>query len=119
MCNNNEISIIHKKRVEGGGLELSNIIGEPIKNKICIIVDDIVDSAGTLCASAELLKENGATVIYAFVTHGVFSGDAIEKINNSPIEKLFVTDSNTFDSKDSEKIEKCSIPDIESQVWLR
>ena len=74
MCNNNEISIIHKKRVEGGGLELSNIIGEPIKNKICIIVDDIVDSAGTLCASAELLKENGATVIYAFVTHGVFSG---------------------------------------------
>lgn len=118
MCTNNEISIIHKRRIEGGGLEMSNIIGESIENKICIIVDDIVDSADTLCKSAELLKEKGATKIYAFITHGVFSGDAIEKINNSPIEKLFVTNSNIFDHKDSEKIEVCNIPDIESTIWF-
>lgn len=114
----NNIAIINKTRKEDGEVEMSTILGETVQDRLCVIVEDIVDSAGTLCKSAELLKENGATKIYAFITHGIFSGNAIEKINNSYIEKIFVTDSHPFDSKGSKKIENVCIPCITSPIWF-
>ena len=69
-----------------------NIIGD-VDGRHCILVDDIVDSAGTLCNAAVALKENGATAVEAYVTHGVFSGAAIERIEQSPMDTMVVTDS--------------------------
>jgi len=103
--NTEDITIVDKVRNEHGKPQIVGISGKDVNEKVCVIVDDIVDSAGTLCQTAKLLKEKGATKVYACITHGVFSGDAIQKIEDSDIERLFVTDSNKFDIKDSTKIE--------------
>jgi len=87
-----EIAIIDKRRGEPGKSEVMNIIGN-IKNKTCIIIDDIVDSAGTLCNAAKSIEKNGAKAVYAYITHGVFSGKAISKISKSPLKSLVITDS--------------------------
>ena len=68
-----------------------NIIGD-VKNKTCILLDDIADSAGTLCNAAEALKNNGAKEIYSYIVHGVLSGKALERISNSTIKELVLTD---------------------------
>jgi ribose-phosphate pyrophosphokinase len=86
------LAIIDKRREKAGVSEVMNIIGE-IKGKDCIIVDDIVDSAGTLCNAAEALFGNGAASVYAYITHGVLSGKALERINDSFLTKLVITDS--------------------------
>ena len=72
--------------------EVMNIIGD-VKDQRCILVDDIVDSAGTLCNAAGALMEAGATSVSAYVTHGVLSGGAVARISSSPLEKLVMTDS--------------------------
>mmetsp|Transcript_56024 Transcript_56024/g.84781 ORF Transcript_56024/g.84781 Transcript_56024/m.84781 type:complete len:81 (+) Transcript_56024:209-451(+) len=64
-----------------------------VKDKDCIMIDDMIDTAGTLCAAAKELKDNGAGKIYAAATHGLFSGKALENIKNSCLEKIFVTNS--------------------------
>jgi ribose-phosphate pyrophosphokinase len=87
-----DLAIIDKRRPEAGVSEVMNIIGE-VAGKTCIMVDDIVDSAGTLCNAAVALKEAGAAHIYAFIVHGVLSGGAAARIESSPIEKLIITDS--------------------------
>ena len=69
-----------------------NIIGE-VENKTCILLDDIADSAGTLCNAAKALKNYGATEIYSYIAHGVLSGKALERITNSEIKELVLTDS--------------------------
>ena len=84
--------IIDKRREKPGESEVMNIIGE-VNNKICILLDDIADSAGTLCNAATALKKNGAKEIYSYVVHGVLSKDAVEKIKNSNIKELVLTDS--------------------------
>jgi ribose-phosphate pyrophosphokinase len=81
------------------------LIGQDVNGKVCVITDDIVDSASTLCNAANILKDKGAEKVYACITHGIFSGDAVKKIEDSAIEKLFVTDSNVFDVNGSTKIE--------------
>lgn len=86
------IAIIDKRREKAGVSEVMNIVGE-ITNKTCIIIDDIVDSGGTLCGAAEALIQNGAKEVFAYITHGVFSGEALEKIENSKLTKVFITDS--------------------------
>lgn len=86
------LAIIDKRREKAGISEVMNIIGE-IKGKDCIIVDDIVDSAGTLCNAAEALVGNGAASVYAYITHGVLSGKALERIAGSSLTKLVITDS--------------------------
>ena len=68
-----------------------NIIGD-VKDKICILLDDIADSAGTLCNAAEALSKNGAKEIYSYIVHGVLSGNALKKIENSNIKELVLTD---------------------------
>ena len=89
---NASLVIIDKRREKAGESEVMNIIGE-VNNKICILLDDIADSAGTLCNAATALKKNGAKEIYSYVVHGVLSKDAVEKIKSSDIKELVLTDS--------------------------
>ena len=89
---NASLVIIDKRREKAGESEVMNIIGE-INNKTCILLDDIADSAGTLCNAAIALKKNGAKEIYSYIVHGVLSKDAVEKIKNSDIKELVLTDS--------------------------
>jgi ribose-phosphate pyrophosphokinase len=89
---NASLVIIDKRREKAGESEVMNIIGE-INNKTCILLDDIADSAGTLCNAATALKKSGAKEIYSYIVHGVLSKDAVEKIKNSDIKELVLTDS--------------------------
>jgi len=87
-----DLAIIDKRRERAGVSEVMNIIGD-VKDRRCIMIDDIVDSAGTLCNAAEALTAAGAKSVSAYVTHGVLSGDAVGRVSASPLEKLVVTDS--------------------------
>lgn len=89
---NVDLAIIDKRRQHAGHSEVMNIIGD-VKHRNCILVDDIVDSAGTLCNAAEALHHAGATSVSAYVTHGVFSGQAVQKVQHSPLKELVITDS--------------------------
>ena len=95
-----DLAIIDKRRDEGNQSEVMNVIGE-VKGKDCVLVDDMVDSAGTLCNAAQALKERGARKVYAYIVHPVLSGDAIKKINKSKLDQLVVTD--TIPLSDSAK----------------
>ncbi len=87
-----DLAIIDKRRERAGVSEVMNVIGD-VEGRNCILVDDIVDSAGTLCNAAEALAERGAASVLAYVTHGVLSGGAVSRIAGSAIEKLVITDS--------------------------
>ena len=80
-----------------------NVIGE-VKGKTCIIVDDIIDSGGTIVNAAKALKDRGAKEVYVYITHGVLSGEAVKKIKNSVIKNLVITD--TIDNKNKTKSAK-------------
>ena len=86
-----DLAIIDKRREKAGVSEVMNVIGD-VKGKVCILVDDIVDSGGTLCNAAAALKENGAKEAHAYVVHGVLSGKAIEKVEASSMKSLVITD---------------------------
>ena len=87
-----DLAIIDKRRERAGVSEVMNIIGD-VKGQRCILVDDIVDSAGTLCNAAVALMEEGAEAVSAYVTHGVLSGGAVARVSSSPMDRLCVTDS--------------------------
>ncbi len=87
-----DLAIIDKRREKAGESEVMNIIGD-VQGRECILVDDIVDSAGTLCNGAVALLDAGAKSVAAYVTHGVFSGQAVERVDASPLKSLTVTDS--------------------------
>jgi ribose-phosphate pyrophosphokinase len=87
-----DLAIIDKRREKAGVSEVMNIIGD-VQDRRCIIVDDIVDSAGTLCNAAVALIEQGAAAVSAYVTHGVLSGGAVARVVSSPLEALVTTDS--------------------------
>ncbi|WP_404383498.1 ribose-phosphate pyrophosphokinase [Caenispirillum salinarum] len=87
-----DLAIIDKRRERAGVSEVMNIIGD-VKGRNCILVDDIVDSAGTLCNAAVALMNAGATSVSAYVTHGVLSGGAVARVTSSPLKELVVTDS--------------------------
>ena len=89
---NADLAIIDKRRERAGVSEVMNIIGD-VDGRRCILVDDIVDSAGTLCNAAVALSEAGASAVLAYVTHGVFSGGAVARVTSSPLESLVITDS--------------------------
>jgi len=89
---NADLAIIDKRREKAGVSEVMNIIGD-VKDRRCILVDDIVDSAGTLCNAGVALMDQGATSVHAYVTHGVLSGGAVARVSASPIEKMVITDS--------------------------
>ena len=86
------LAIADKRREKAGESEVMNIIGE-VNNKTCILLDDIVDSAGTLCNAATALRDHGAKEIYSYIAHGVLSGKALKNIANSDIKELVLTDS--------------------------
>lgn len=86
------LAIIDKRRDEANQSEVMNIIGE-VEGRDCIFVDDIVDTAGTLCNAARALMDAGAQSVSAYVTHGVLSGNAVEKVDNSPLERMIITNS--------------------------
>ncbi len=85
------LAIIDKRREQPGESEVMNVIGN-VSGRDCILIDDIIDSGGTLCNAAEALCERGARSVVAYITHGVLSGGAVAKIMASKIEKLFITD---------------------------
>ena len=85
------LAIADKRRESAGESEVMNIIGD-VDGKICILLDDIADSAGTLCNAAEALSKSGAKEIYSYIVHGVLSGKALERISNSAIKELVLTD---------------------------
>jgi len=87
-----DLVIVDKRRERAGGSEVVNIIGD-VDGRCCILLDDIVDTAGTLCNAAVALVEAGASRVYAYVTHGVLSGNAVPRVAGSPIEMLVITDS--------------------------
>jgi ribose-phosphate pyrophosphokinase len=87
-----DLAIIDKRRERAGVSEVMNIIGD-VKGRRCILVDDIVDSAGTLCNAAEALSEAGASAVSAYVSHGVLSGGAVARVVSAPLDALVTTDS--------------------------
>jgi ribose-phosphate pyrophosphokinase len=101
--NDADLAIIDKRRAVANQSEVMNIIGD-IEGKVCIVPDDIIDTAGTLCNAAKALKDQGAAAVKAYITHPVLSGPAIERINNSQIDELVVTNSIPL----SHEGEKCS-----------
>ena len=88
---NADLAIIDKRREQAGVSEVMNIIGD-VDGRHCILVDDIVDSAGTLCNAATALKAKGASSVSSYVTHGVLSGGAVARVTSSPMDSLVITD---------------------------
>jgi ribose-phosphate pyrophosphokinase len=87
-----DLAIVDKRRERAGVSEVMNIIGD-VEGKHCVLFDDIIDTAGTLCNAAEELRSRGAATVSAYVTHGVLSGPAIERVTNSSLSSLVITDS--------------------------
>jgi ribose-phosphate pyrophosphokinase len=87
-----DLAIIDKRRERAGVSEVMHIIGD-VKDRTCILVDDIVDSGGTLCNAAEALMNAGAKSVHAYITHGVLSGGAVSRVSSSPLESMVITDS--------------------------
>jgi ribose-phosphate pyrophosphokinase len=90
--NNAPLAIVDKRRERPGESEVMNVIGD-VAGRFCVLVDDIVDSAGTLCNAAAALKQAGAEDVIAYCTHGVLSGAAVQRVNNSALRELVITDS--------------------------
>ena len=86
-----DLAIIDKRRPQANMTEVMNVIGE-VEGKVCILIDDMVDTAGTLCAAAGTLKDRGAVRVVAYITHAVLSGPAVDRIGNSVLDELVVTD---------------------------
>ena len=105
-----DLAIIDKRREKASVSEVMNVIGE-VSKKDCILIDDICDTAGTLTNAANALKNKNANSVHAYITHGILSDPAIERIDNSPIDKMIITDSILArnDVKESSKIEQISI----------
>ena len=105
-----DLAIIDKRRPSSNQSEVMNLIGE-VDGRTCVLVDDIVDTAGTLCKAAEALKKNGATKVVAYATHAVLSGSAIDNIKNSQLDELVVTNSTPLrdDAKKCGKIRTLSL----------
>jgi len=117
---NSGIAIIDKRRPAPGKSEVMNIVGS-VKNKNCVIVDDIIDSGGTIVNAAKALKEKGAKDVYVYITHAVLSGEAIHKIEKSQIKKLITTDTidNSKKIRKSKKIEIISLAPMISEAMKR
>ena len=115
-----DLAIIDKRRPKPGKSQVMNIIGD-VKGKTCIIVDDIIDSGGTIVNAVDALKKSGAADVYVFITHAVLSGDATQKIKKSKIKKLVITDTidNSKKIKNNNKIEVLSISSLMAEAIKR
>ena len=115
-----DLAIIDKRRPTPGQSKVMNIIGN-VKGKTCIIVDDIIDSGGTIVSAVDALKKEGAMEVYVFITHAVLSGQAVSKIQKSKIKKLIITDTidNSGKIKNNSKIEVLSIAPLMAEAIKR
>ena len=120
LLDDTDLAIIDKRRAVANESEVMNIIGE-VEGKVCIVPDDIIDTAGTLCNAAKALKNKGAKAVKAYITHPVLSGPAIEKLNKSDIDELIVTNSIPLnkDAKKCSKIRVISIANIIAECITR
>ena len=110
--NDTDLAIIDKRRPEANESEVMHIIGD-VDSRTCVLIDDMVDTAGTLCAAAKALKNSGAKKVVAYCTHPVLSGPAIENISNSMLDEVVVTDTIPLkeDASSSSRIRQLSIAD--------
>ncbi|OCW83768.1 phosphoribosylpyrophosphate synthetase [Pelagibacteraceae bacterium GOM-A5] len=117
---NVDLAIVDKRRPAPGKSEVMNVIGN-VKNKTCILVDDIIDSGGTIVNAASELKKRGAKDVHVYVTHGVLSGNAVEKIKKSSIKNLVVTDTidNSTKVKKANNIEVLTISNLVGEAIKR
>ena len=115
-----ELAIVDKRRPIPGKSKVMNIIGN-VKDKTCIMVDDIIDSGGTIVNAAKALKDRGAKDVYVYVTHGVLSGEAVQKIKKSLIKKLVITDSidNITKVKRAQNIEVLTVSNLMGEAIKR
>lgn len=115
-----DLAIIDKRRPKANVSEVMNIIGD-VEGRTCVIMDDIVDTAGTLCKAATALKANGAQKVLAYCTHAVLSGAAVSRINDSDLDELVVTDTIPLrdDAKASQKIRQISVASLLADIMLR
>jgi ribose-phosphate pyrophosphokinase len=111
-----DLVVINKERLKPNQVAHMEIIGE-VKGKNVIIIDDLVDTAGTLCKAADLLIEHGAQSVQAYCTHGVLSGPALQNISNSQIKKMYITDT-VIESITHDKIEVISCADLLAKAML-
>ena len=114
------IAIIDKRRPAPGKSQVMNVIGN-VKNKTCIIIDDIIDSGGTIVNASKALKDRGAKEVFVYITHGVLSGEAVKKIKNSSIKKLVITDTidNSGKTNKINNIEVLSIANLMGEAIKR
>ncbi len=114
------LAIVDKRRPKPGQSQVMNVIGD-VKGQTCIIVDDIIDSGGTIVNAAKALKARGAKDVYVYITHGVLSGDAIKKIKNSVIKNLVITDTidNVHKTKNVKNIEVLPISGLMGEAIKR
>ena len=117
---NIDLAIIDKRRPKPGKSEVMNVIGK-VDNKTCIIVDDIIDSGGTIVNAAKALKNNGAKDVHVYCSHGVLSGNAVEKIKNSKVKNLVITDTidNVSKVKKAKNIEILTISHLVGEAIKR
>ncbi len=117
---NVDLAIVDKRRPAPGKSEVMNVIGN-VKNKTCVLVDDIIDSGGTIVNAASELKKRGAKDVHVYVTHGVLSGNAVEKIKKSSIKNLVVTDTidNSTKVKKAKNIEVLTISNLVGEAIKR
>ena len=103
-----DLAIVHKRRVKGmkNTVEVAEIVGD-VAGRTCVVIDDMIDTGGTICAAAEQLRERGAAEIYALATHGVLSGPAIDRFKNSVISKVVIT--NTLPLPPEKQIDKIEV----------
>ena len=115
-----DLAIIDKRRPKANVSEVMNIIGD-VDGRTCVIMDDMVDTAGTLCKAAQALKANGAKRVLAYCTHPVLSGSAIARINESELDELVVTDTIPLSeaSKGCSRIRQISIAELMAETMLR
>jgi len=115
-----DLAIIDKRRPKPNVAKVMNIIGE-VKGRTCVIMDDLVDTANTLCEAARALKEEGADHVLAYCTHAVLSGKAVERIENSMLDKLVVTDTIPLrdDAKACSRIRQLSVASLLAETMLR
>ncbi|MBY0539713.1 ribose-phosphate pyrophosphokinase [Patescibacteria group bacterium] len=111
MMESADLAIIHKERELPNQVAKVRLVGD-VKGKVALIIDDMLDTCGTLAKASELLKASGATAVYAAVTHGVLSGPANERLDAAPIDKVFITDTISPERKLSSKIQVISVGDI-------
>jgi len=118
--NDADLAIIDKRRPAPNMVKIMNVIGD-VEGRTCVMIDDMVDTAGTLCQAADILKEKGATKVVAYATHAVLSGNAINNINNSTLDELVITNTIplTAEAASCSKIRQLSIASSLANVIRR